>query len=90
MGIILLNRGSADLFLQACEDLFVLGGYSLLRLDIDDMAAVINVARRFRLDFDDAYQHATAEKFDLTVVSFDSDFDRTERGRKTPADVLDE
>ena len=26
----------------------------------------------------------------LTLVSFDADFDRTERGRKTPADVLKE
>jgi len=43
---------------------------------------------RFNLDFDDAYQYAIAEKFNLTIVSFDSDFNRTERGRKTPAEVL--
>jgi predicted nucleic acid-binding protein len=29
-----------------------------------------------------------AEKHDLTIVSFDHDFDRTERGRKTPKEVL--
>jgi hypothetical protein len=28
------------------------------------------------------------ELINLTLVSFDADFDRTERGRKTPADVL--
>ena len=31
-----------------------------------------------------------AEKHDLTLVSFDADFDRTDRGRKTPADILGE
>jgi len=42
----------------------------------------------FNLDFDDAYQYAIAEKYDLTIVSFDRDFDRTERGRKTPGEVV--
>lgn len=41
----------------------------------------------FRLDLDDAYQYATAEQHRALLVSFDSDFDRTERGRVTPADV---
>jgi len=39
---------------------------------------------RYNLDFDDAYQYITAEKNDLTLVSFDADFDRTERGKKSP------
>jgi hypothetical protein len=39
------------------------------------------------LDFDDAYQYSAAEKYNLTIVSFDSDFDRTPRGRKTPAEI---
>ena len=30
----------------------------------------------------------TDEKYNLALVSFDSDFDHTERGRKTPAEVL--
>jgi hypothetical protein len=46
--------------------------------------------RGFNLDFDDAYQYVAAEKHDLTLVSFDADFDRTDRGRKTPADILGE
>ena len=36
----------------------------------------------------DAYRYATAERYDLTVVSFDGDFDRTERGRRTPAELI--
>jgi predicted nucleic acid-binding protein len=37
---------------------------------------------------DDAYQHVAAEKYNLALVSFDSDFDHTERGRKTAAEAL--
>jgi len=45
--------------------------------------------RKFGLDFDDAYQYAVAARYGLTIVSFDSDFDRTERGRRTPGDLLE-
>ena len=41
----------------------------------------------FRLDFDDAYQYVAAEKFDLALVSFDADFDRTDRKRMVPAEI---
>src|SRR4051812_30302625 len=36
----------------------------------------------FNLTFDDAFQYMVAERESLTNVSFDSDFDRTPRGRQ--------
>lgn len=42
------------------------------------------IAKQFNLDFDDAYQYKVAEKYNLKIISFDSDFGRTERGRVTP------
>jgi predicted nucleic acid-binding protein len=65
-------------------------GLLMVRLDVPDMLRALDACRRYRLDFDDAYQYVAAEKHDLTLVSFDADFDRTERGRKTPAEVLEE
>lgn len=41
----------------------------------------------FHLDFDDAYQYAAAETHNMTLVSFDADFDKTSRGRCTPQQV---
>ncbi|MCX7855996.1 MAG: hypothetical protein N2556_08525 [Anaerolineae bacterium] len=46
--------------------------------------------QRFGLDFDDAYQYVAAEKYGLTLVSLDADFDRTPLGRRTPGQVLRE
>ena len=48
----------------------------------------IDTMYQFRLDFDDAYQYVAAEKYGLTLVSFDADFDRTKPGRKTTDEVL--
>ena len=44
--------------------------------------------RKFSLDFDDVYQYVAAERHDLLIVTFDSDFDWTERRRKTSADLI--
>ncbi|RPI37410.1 MAG: PIN domain-containing protein [Methanoregulaceae archaeon] len=52
------------------------------------MKRLEHVSLSFRLDFDDAYQYVVAEKFDLALVSFDTDFDRTDRKRLIPADIL--
>ena len=40
------------------------------------------------LDFDDAYQYLAATTHGYTRVSFDSDFDKTAIGRKTPSQAL--
>jgi hypothetical protein len=62
-------------------------GIKMVALLPKDMGDVINAARKFGLDFDDAYQYVTAEQYGLTIISFDSDFDRTEIGRKTPDQI---
>jgi predicted nucleic acid-binding protein len=63
-------------------------GMMVIPLPIEDMGSVIELAQRFKLDFDDAYQCAVAKKYDLLIVSFDTDFDRTDRRRKTPAEII--
>lgn len=61
----------------------------MVRLGSDDFGRIAKVAQQFRLDFDDAYQYVAAEKHDLVIVSFDSDFDRTERRRLMPDQALE-
>ena len=87
VGIVLFHRRLFEAFMGFLNDLIVIGGVRLLRLSVQDMEEVAAIAQRFKLDFDDAYQYVAAEKFSLEIVSFDSDFDRTEKGRKTPAQL---
>jgi predicted nucleic acid-binding protein len=59
-----------------------------LALAPDDFSKITDAAGRFHLDFDDAYQYAVAERYDLSIVSFDKDFDRTEKGRVVPEELF--
>jgi uncharacterized protein len=68
--------------------MLVRAGISAISLSVEDMASVISAARQFELDFDDAYQYVVAARYDLTIASFDSDFGRTDRGRRMPAELL--
>jgi len=89
IGLLLFRRGKHEVFRQFLEDMVLGVGVAVITLSAQEMESLIEAAQRFGLDFDDAYQYAVAERYGLTIVSFDSDFDRTERGRKTPEDLLE-
>ena len=88
LGIVLMRRRKHDTFLQALDELLAAAVVRLIRLTVRDMKAIADASRNYNLDFDDAYQYVAAEKRNLTIVSFDKDFDHTPRGRKTPAEVI--
>lgn len=43
--------------------------------------------RSQQLDFDDAYQYVIASRDNLTLVTYDADFDRSGLQRQTPAQI---
>jgi predicted nucleic acid-binding protein len=90
IGVVLDRLQRTDVLLHFVRDVFVEGGVTLIHLDPDDTSRLVDVISATKLDFDDAYQYTAAEKHDLSIVSFDGDFDRTERGRRVPAQVLAE
>jgi predicted nucleic acid-binding protein len=88
VGINLTRRDKHDVYADFLSDTMADSGVTILRLSLDDHERLLDIARQFNLDFDDAYQYVAAEKYDLTLVSFAGDFNRTERGRQTPAQAL--
>lgn len=88
IGITLFRLKKFALFISFLEDI-VVNGIDILSLDPEDLKTLGQSVQKFNLDFDDAYQYAIAEKHDLQLISFDKDFDRTERNRKEPAEVLE-
>ena len=88
VALILTPREPA-LFREFIDDLVEHRVFTL-HLAPTDLLSVVTRMTTHALDFDDAFQYLCAEREDLRIVSFDTDFDRTTRGRMTPAQVLAE
>ena len=88
IGVILNRLGQRTGLLRFVQDVFLDGEVSLVSLEPVEMQRLIEVADAYNLDFDDAYQYVAAEKYAAVLVSFDNDFNRTDHGKLTPAEVL--
>ena len=87
IGIILTRLDQVATFSDFVEDVLINGSVHLVGLQPEDMSLVTEAGKEYELDFDDAYQHESASKFGLILVSFDSDFDRTPRRKKSPSEI---
>ncbi len=88
IGIVMSKLNRTEGLLQFVKDVFVDSAAVLIHLEPDDFPHIVQVIKQYRLDFDDAYQYVAAEKYNLILISFDSDFDRTQLKRKRPAEIL--
>jgi len=88
IGVILTKLKKDDVFKDFLSDTIEDSGVIRICLDTIDLKQIITVRQKYQLDFDDSYQYVSAEKYNYIIVSFDSDFDRTEHGRKTPKEAL--
>jgi len=84
IGVFLFQRNRPETYVRFVKDVIIETGVTVIGLDPQEVPALAEVSKRFCLDFDDSYQYAVAQKYGLEIMSFDSDFDRTERGRKIP------
>jgi predicted nucleic acid-binding protein len=88
IGNILFKHNLYTSYIQLINDLFIKNEVWRIQLGTDMIDKVVKVAEKYSLDYIDAYQYAAAELYDLTLVSFNDVFDRTEKGRKEPVALL--
>lgn len=86
--VILTRLQRNPILLDFVQDVFVNGAVSLTSIKPEATQSLVDAMDKYNLDFDDAYQYVAAEQNNLAIVSFDSDFDRTVKGKKTPAEIL--
>jgi predicted nucleic acid-binding protein len=86
--VILTRLQSKAILLDFVQDVFVNGAVTLVSIKPEETQSLVSAMDKYNLDFDDAYQYVAAEQNNLVIVSFDSDLDRTVRGKKTPAEIL--
>jgi predicted nucleic acid-binding protein len=46
--------------------------------------------QEFNLNFDDAYQLSVSQKYDLTIVTFDKDFNAKGIRKNTPEEIIEQ
>ena len=90
IGVVMVKLERKEGLSSFVQDTLIDGAVSLIHLEPEDTQHLLRIIEQFGFDFDDAYQYSAAEKYNLTIVSLDSDFDRTPRGRKTPAEIRKE
>ena len=76
IGVILFRSKKPKLFYDFVDDLFGRGNLKLLSLNPYDQVDLIELHIKNKFDFDDAYQYQVAAKYELTLVTFDADFER--------------
>lgn len=85
--VILTRLKQNQTLLKFVKDVFIDNAVTLLSVQPDETQNVIDLMDAYNLDFDDAYQCFIAERNNLVLVSFDSDFNRTTRGKKIPSEI---
>jgi predicted nucleic acid-binding protein len=84
IGLLLFRRELPETFREFLFDVIEASGIAVVGLTAQELKDLPAVASTHGLDFDDAYQFSLAEKYDLEIVSFDKDFDRTAAAEKLP------
>ena len=88
MGVVLASRGWIAGYANFLARTSIGAHVRIIAVPVPELRRVEAACIAHRLDFDDAYQYTAAELHGLRVVSLDADFDRTPRGRLTPAAAL--
>jgi predicted nucleic acid-binding protein len=88
IGCHLFRRKKAADFKRFFNDIVAMGGIGIASVAERQYDRVADAAVQHALDFDDAYPYTAAQELGLALISFDTDFDRTDLVRKTPADIL--
>ena len=88
IGIILSRLKKYEAFNDFIADTLEDNSVNRICLEPDGLKQISSIQKQHSLDFDDAYQYVAATENGLTLVSFDSDFDKTPLGRKVPAEII--
>ena len=89
IGVILTKLKRYDTLDKFVRDLFINGQIEQVNLDSNDFVDLIQNIKDHNLDFDDAYQLTVSQKYDMTILTFDKDFNIKGINKKSPEEIID-
>lgn len=75
--VLLIRQKKLEL-LELFIDEVIVEKIKVVSIETNNLKKVIDNSRKLGLDFDDAYQYSIAKIYNLQIVSFDKDFDKTD------------
>lgn len=60
-----------------------------LSLDPHDFIDIISNIENYKLDFDGSYQLTVSQKYEMTIVTFDNDFNIEGIDKMTPDEIIE-
>lgn len=88
IGVILSRHNKYETLGRFVKDFAENGQIEQLSLSYDDFSSLISNINKYNLDFDDAYQLTVSQKYNLTIISFDADFNVEGIDKLTPEEVI--
>jgi uncharacterized protein len=88
IGVIMSRLKKLDILNKFVNDLFFNGLIKQLSLDPGDFVDIISNIEKYNFDFDDAYQLALCQKHEMTIVTFDKDFNVEGIDKMTPDEII--
>jgi uncharacterized protein len=88
IGVILSRLKKLDTLNIFLTDLFINGQIGQIALEPLDLITVADNIKKYSLDFDDSYQFTVAEKFAMTLITFDKDFKTAGIKKKSPQEII--
>ncbi len=86
IGILLFKFKKYSLFVSFLNDM-VKNGMNIISLSTEELMELTEKVEEFNLDFDDAYQYLAAKNHHLQLISFDTDFNKTDINKKEPQEI---
>ena len=90
IGVIMSRLKKIDTLDKFVNDLFCNGLIEQISLEPHDFVDIISNIENYKLDFDDAYQLTVSQKYDMTIVTFDKDFNIEGISKMTPDRIIEE
>jgi len=73
IGVILFRHDKEDIFQRFVSD--IIPNVKLLSLPMEQYSECIKIKKSLKLEFDDAYQYATAKYYGMKLTTMDRDFE---------------
>ena len=89
IGVILSRLNKLNTLDKFIKDIFTHGQVEQVFLSPENILDLTSNIKEFNLDFDDAYQLTLSQKYGLTIVTFDKDFNAKGIAKMSPEEVLD-